>query len=301
MRKNPSRSRRSLDERHKMNDEHELGQFIPLHYHYHMLRDRARMTGFRRAIEARVRPGAKVLEFGGGTGVLSFFAAQRAGHVWCVERNPELVSEARRLLAHNPNTERIEVIQGDAFEYLPPEPVDVVICEMLHVGLLREKQLAVIKAFKERYSQRFPGPPPAFIPEAVLQAVQPVQQSFDFEGYYAPTILFQDPLVIQAGTRELGAPVVYQQLTYESPFDLSCRWNGPLSITTAGTINGLRIITKNILAILLDSHSTIDWHNQYLVVPLQMESLVSPGDNIHVAFNYTAGDPLSNFRPLVSI
>ena len=301
MRKSPSRPRRSVDERYKMNDEHELGQFIPLHYHYHMLRDGARMRGFRRAIEARVRPGAKVLEFGGGTGVLSFFAAQRAGHVWCVERNPELVSEARRLLAHNPNTERIEVIQGDAFEYLPPEPVDVVICEMLHVGLLREKQLAVIKAFKERYSQRFPGPPPAFIPEAVLQAVQPVQQSFDFEGYYAPTILFQDPLVIQAGTRELGAPVVYQQLTYESPFDLSCRWNGPLSITTAGTINGLRIITKNILAILLDSHSTIDWHNQYLVVPLQKESVVSPGDNVHVAFNYTAGDPLSSFRPLVSV
>lgn len=42
------------------------------------------MTGFRRAIEACVRPGAKVLEFGCGTGVLSFFAAQQAGHggVW---------------------------------------------------------------------------------------------------------------------------------------------------------------------------------------------------------------------------
>lgn len=114
-----------------MNSEHELGQFIPLHYHYHMLRDRARMSGFRRAIAAAVFPGAKVLEFGGGTGVLSFFAAQQAGHVWCVERNPELVNEARRLLPRNPSTERIEVIHGDAFEYLPPEPVDVVICEML--------------------------------------------------------------------------------------------------------------------------------------------------------------------------
>ena len=35
------------------------------------------MSGFRRAVEACVRPGAKVLELGGGTGVLSFFAAQR--------------------------------------------------------------------------------------------------------------------------------------------------------------------------------------------------------------------------------
>lgn len=291
----------SSQERLLMNTEHELGQFIPLHYHYHMLRDRARMTGFRRAIEACVHPGAKVLEFGGGTGVLSFFAAQRASRVWCVERNPELVAEARRLLTRNPNTERIEVVQADAFEYLPPEPVDVVICEMLHVGLLREKQLAVIKAFKERYVQRFSGPLPVFIPEAVLQAVQPVQQSFDFEGYYAPTILFQDPVVSHPGTRELGAPVLYQQLTYESPFDLACRWNGPLPITTGGTLNALRIVTKNALAILLDSHSTIDWHNQYLIVPLSKEFMVSPGDMAHVSFHYTAGDPLSSFQPLVSV
>ena len=289
------------EERLLMNTEHELGQFIPLHYHYHMLRDRARMTGFRRAIEARVHPGAKVLEFGGGTGVLSFFAAQQASRVWCVERNPELVAEARRLLTRNPNTERIEVVQADAFEYLPPEPVDVVICEMLHVGLLREKQLAVIKAFKERYVQRFSGPLPIFIPEAVLQAVQPVQQCFDFEGYYAPTILFQDPVVSHPGTRELGAPVLYQQLTYESPFDLACRWSGPLPITTGGTLNALRIVTKNALAILLDSHSTIDWHNQYLIVPLSKEFMVSPGDRAQVSFDYTAGDPLSSFQPVVSV
>jgi type I protein arginine methyltransferase len=283
-----------------MNCEHELGQFLPLHDHYHMLQDRARMTGFRRAIEACVRPGAKVLEFGGGTGVLSFFAAQQASHVWCVERNPELVSEARRLLPRNPNTDRIEVIHGDAFEYLPPEPVDVVICEMLHVGLLREKQLAVIKAFKERYSQRFPGPLPVFIPEAVLQAVQPVQQSFDFEGYYAPTSLFQDPLINHPGTRELGTPVIYHHVTYESAFDLSCRWSGPLPIAVDGAVNGLRIVTKNILAMLLDSRSTIDWHNQYLIVPLEKEFLVRAGDTVHVTFAYTAGDSLSSFRALVS-
>ncbi len=77
-----------------------------------MLRDRARMTGFRRAIEACVRPGAKVLEFGCGTGVLSFFTAQQASHVWCVKRNPEMVSEARRLLPRNPNTERGQCSSG---------------------------------------------------------------------------------------------------------------------------------------------------------------------------------------------
>src|SRR5438128_2348727 len=109
---------------------HELGQFLPLHYHYNMLTDRSRMQGFRAAIEHVVQPGATVLELGGGTGVLSFFASRRAKHVWCVEKNPELAVEARRVLALNSGTDCIEVIQADAFQYLPPEPVDVVICEM---------------------------------------------------------------------------------------------------------------------------------------------------------------------------
>ncbi|MGC4002533.1 MAG: hypothetical protein QM811_05070 [Pirellulales bacterium] len=73
-----------------MPEEMLLGQFIPLHYHFNMLQDRTRMEPFREAIEMVVPVGGKVLELGGGTGVLSWFAAQRAAKVWCVERNPAL-------------------------------------------------------------------------------------------------------------------------------------------------------------------------------------------------------------------
>jgi protein arginine N-methyltransferase 1 len=54
-----------------------LGQFIPVHYHHNMLMDQNRMHGFKSAIDYAVKPGAKVLELGGGTGVLSWFAAPR--------------------------------------------------------------------------------------------------------------------------------------------------------------------------------------------------------------------------------
>ena len=65
-----------------------LGQFIPVHYHHNMLMDANRMHNFKAAIAYVVQPGMKVLELGGGTGVLSFFAAQKAGKVYCVEFNP---------------------------------------------------------------------------------------------------------------------------------------------------------------------------------------------------------------------
>jgi protein arginine N-methyltransferase 1 len=182
-----------------------LGQFIPVHYHHNMLMDQNRMHGFKSAIDYAVKPGAKVLELGGGTGVLSWFAAAKAAKVYCVEFNPDMVKEARKMLALNPNGDKVEVVHADAFEYLPPEPVDVVICEMIHVGMLREKQVEVIESFKRRYLERFGGPLPVFLPEAVIMAVQPLQQEYDFEGFYAPIVQFQETTVIYPGHGGNGA------------------------------------------------------------------------------------------------
>lgn len=282
-------------------DEAQLGQFIPVHYHYNMLQDEARMQGFRAAIDHVVKPGAKVLELGGGTGVLSFFAAQKAARVWCVERNPVLARLAREMLDLNNNGKKVEIVLADAFHYLPPEPVDVVICEMLHVALLREKQIEMIDSFKQRYLARFGLPLPAFVPEACLQAVQPVQQNFVYEGYYASTPIFQNP--VASGTRTVGLaePEVFQSFTYDGPLDMRCHWHGTIVATAAGTLNALRFITKNILAIREESFSTIDWHNAYLVLPLAESCKVEAGDIIDISFSYPVGAPLDALQPEVRV
>ncbi|MCC6346363.1 MAG: methyltransferase domain-containing protein [Nitrospirales bacterium] len=275
-----------------MEESASLGQFIPLHYHYNMLSDSPRLLGFKEAIAVMVRPGARVLELGAGTGVLSFFAAQKASRVWSVERNPELAREARRILSLNPGAERIEVVEADAFDYLPPEPVDVVLCEMVHVGMLREKQLPVISSFKKRYRERFNAPLPLFVPEAAIQAVQPVQQSFDFAGFHAPVPLFQHPYSVQSDTKGLGEPVSYQTFSYNEDLPERCDWEGMLTVTESGSLNALRFITKNILAVLAAKNSTIDWFSQYLVIPLESSFDVRPGERVKVRFSYRPGDPL---------
>ena len=282
------------------NDTRELGQFIPLHYHYEMLYDKARMSAFKAAIDLVVKPESTVLELGSGTGVLSFFAAEKARKVYSVELNLNLIDESRRLLKLNRNGDRVELIHADAFEYVPPEPVDVVICEMLHVGLLREKQLEVIDAFKQNYQKRFDGPLPIFIPQAVIQAVQPVQHDFNFDGFYAPIIMFQYPYSIDPRTTDLGDPVIYHQLWYEQQYGFSCEWSGAVPIMAEGTLNALRFITKNILAITQGEPSSITWHNQYLIQPLEREIMVQPGNNMAISWEYTAGAALSALRPIVS-
>lgn len=273
-----------------------LGQFIPLHYHHNMLMDRNRMQNFKAAIDYAVFPGAKVLELGGGTGVLSWFAAAKADHVWCVEFNPEMVQEARRMLAQNKNGHRVEVVHADAFEYLPPEPVDVVICEMIHVGMLREKQVEVIESFKKRYAARFGGQMPVFLPEAVIMAVQPLQQGYHFEGFYAPIIQFSDTGTIQPQTLEMADPAVYSLLDFTQECGQHISWQGQFEITSAGTVNALRFITKNILAVVKESSSTIDWLNHYMSMPLAEPVKLAVGDVLDVSFQYRCGGSLPSLQ-----
>ncbi len=251
------------------------------------------MDSFEEAINALVPAGGTVLELGGGTAVLSHFAARKASKVWCVERNPELVREARRILSLNLGGERVEVIEADAFDYLPPEPVDVVICEMLHVGMLREKQIAVIDSFKRRYFQKFRSLP-VFIPEAAIQAVQPIQRSFEFHRYYAPVPLFEQAGAIQVGSRELGAPAVYQMFQYTQELPSECTWDGVVSIQEPGTLNALRFITKNILAVLPTEARTVDWFSQYMLMPLRSPIKVVADEEVHVRFSYEPGASLGS-------
>lgn len=273
-----------------------LGQFIPVHYHHNMLMDQNRMHGFKSAIDYAVRPGAKVLELGGGTGVLSWFAAAKAAKVYCVEFNPDMVREARKMLALNPNGEKVEVIHADAFEYLPPEPVDVVICEMIHVAMLREKQVEVIESFKRRYLERFGGPLPVFLPEAVIMAVQPLQQEYDFEGFYAPIVQFQETQVVYPGTVEMAHPAVYSIIDFSQPCQLSYAWQGKFVVERTGEINAMRFVTKNVLAVVQDRATTIDWLNHYMTLPLALPVKVRQGDVLEVSFQYRAGGSIPSLE-----
>lgn len=275
--------------------ERQLGQFIPLHYHYVMLQDTLRINGFQTAIKARVRVGMRVVELGGGTGVLSFMAAKAGARVQCVERNPALVETAEGLLARNGVSSQVEVIRGDAMSWTPNEPVDVVVCEMLHVGMLREKQLDVIAAFKANYAEKFGSDVamPVFIPEASILMVQAVEHNYDVAGYYAPVPLFQAlDREHQSTTRSATDLEPYAVVNYDEDYPLSFEDRRSLPVNDPGRINALRFVTQNALAVDLENETATNWPNQALIMPLAESVVAAVGDQLDVGFNYQSGDSI---------
>ena len=265
---------------------------IPLQYHAQMLLDEHRMDGFRTAIDQVVRPGMHVLDLGTGTGVLSFFAARRGARVTAVEREPGVLAAARTALAAAVG-DRVRLVHADARDFLPDEPVDVVLCEMMHVGQLRERQVEVIGTFKRRYTERFPGPLPRFVPEACVQAVQPVEQDFTFGGYTVAAPLFQDAFAVQPRTVELAEPQVYQQFFYKDPLPERCTGDVTFSTVRAGRLNAVRLVTKNLLAVRLVPPGSVDWLMGYLIVPLHRPVTVDAGTEVRVTFDYRPGDEIT--------
>jgi hypothetical protein len=167
--------------------------------------------------------------------------------------------------------------------------------------MLREKQVEVIESFKRRYVQKFGGPLPIFIPEAVLMAAQPLQQEYDFEGFYAPIVQFQETGVVHNNTVELAQPAVYAVIDFTQPNALSYAWQGKFVVERSGTVNAMRFVTKNILAVVQERGTTIDWLNHYMTLPLAQPVQAKAGDVLQVSFAYRAGGSIPSLEASLQV
>lgn len=284
---------------HRVNDAAQLGQFIPLHYHGQMLANEQRMNPFHEAIAKRVPIDSHVVELGGGTGVLSFFAAKRARKVTMVERLPHVAAAARRLLAANGVSNKVTVVEADARDFVPDEPADVVICEMLHSSLLREQQIEVLSRFKAQHEAQFNRRVARIIPEASILAVQPIFQPYDFHGYYAPVPFFFEAGAVGSNTIEMGEPYVYSVIEYTEVLPESFALDGILVVNQTGTVNALRFITKIPVGIFAEERRSADWHMPYMSLALPRQLTVSIGDILHVSFQYDAGASIESLQSCI--
>jgi 2-polyprenyl-3-methyl-5-hydroxy-6-metoxy-1,4-benzoquinol methylase len=103
-----------------------------LDFHQLLLEDRLRMVAYQAAITAVVRPGMAVADVGTGTGILAQWALEAGARVvHAIEMNQAILAEARVRLGRAGLLDRCRLYGARSSDVQLPEPVDVVISEIL--------------------------------------------------------------------------------------------------------------------------------------------------------------------------
>lgn len=119
-------------------------------WHLPMINDHERNRAYREALDRAVRPDSLVLEIGTGSGLVALMAA-RAGarQVVTCEVNPVLARVAVETVARNGYADRVTVVPKLSTRLVVgedmPEKADVFVSELINIGMLAPRMLAVLQ------------------------------------------------------------------------------------------------------------------------------------------------------------
>jgi predicted RNA methylase len=247
-----------------------------------MLLDHARVDAFCQAIVKSVRPGSTVVDAGTGSGVLAIIAAQAgARHVLALDIDPNAVEVARQNVELTGFSDVVEVIEADAADICLQQPVDVVICEMLHSWLVEEMQAPVIGNLRS-----YLRPGASIIPEAVensvaLASVEFVQPDLPM---LAPFHCWQH----EDRPRHLGHPVIASIECMADLCGFRRRHGLAVQASSQGTANAVALDSRALFA---GDH----WLGQTrtlfptIYVPLQSAVAVTAGLRYELTIDFELG------------
>lgn len=153
----------------------------PAIYYQDMLADHTRMARYRAGIESVVHEGDVVADLGTGLGVLAVMALQAgAARVYAVDARPRALALAERLIRANGGADRIRLIQGDAAKVDLPEPVDVIVNELIGDFGTDENIHPCVAAI----ARKFLKPGGRILPERLTTCLTPVIYGDEFRGIW---------------------------------------------------------------------------------------------------------------------
>ena len=118
--------------------------------HQTMLKDEIRTDGYRRALEKVVRKGDRVLDFGCGTGILSFFAA-RAGASFVFALDETNIVRLAKRIAEDNGFDNIFFYHDDHETFQLDAPVDVLVSEWMGSFVFHEWMLEPLVRLRDRW------------------------------------------------------------------------------------------------------------------------------------------------------
>jgi type I protein arginine methyltransferase len=248
-------------------------------YQHALLRDAARLDAYAAAIARVVRPGDVVADLGAGSGVLAFLAIRAgAAKVWAVEQHRSAAARLPALLARNGVAGMVAVVEADAARWTPPEPVDVVLCELMEAGLLHEPVAAAMRAV-----HAWPARPRAAVPQGARLLVEGVALDDAFHGYEAPLPGFR----ATGSGRPLTEAAAYLELDFlAAPPPEGVDWTGTLRAIAGGRVDALRLRTVSRLAPGVEVEAGPAYCTP-VVLPLAQPLQVEAGQALEAQLQYT--------------
>jgi predicted RNA methylase len=256
------------------------GQFTPA-YHLEMISDGERVGQIMAALDSVLKSGDLFCELGTGTGLFSIYAARTARHVYTVEIDPATAAIARKNIATSGLSHKITLIEGDATRCQLPEPVDVVLCEMLSTALIEEPAAVALDHARRRLLK----PGGTAIPGKVHNLVELCQMQYRFGGVEARTHSFEFAGIRRA--RTLSTSTCYHSVDFGEPLErLDVQARAPIQVVAEGTANAARLTSIVELAPGVVFHAT-DSLMPPIVLPLTEEVHVRPGRvNVNICHAY---------------
>jgi predicted RNA methylase len=209
-------------------------------YQHTLLRDAQRTAAYARAIAEVVREGDVVADLGSGSGVLAFLALRAgAARVHAVEANRPTLRNLETLVGSNQLRGRVFPAFDEAEKWQPPEPIDVVLCELMETGLLHEDMDAAM-----RNVHGWEHKPRGIVPRGARLLAEAVELSDTFEGYRAPLAGFR----AEGSGEALSDAACYTEFDFLArapPEGVDARF--PHTAPRAGRVDAMRLRTPTLV------------------------------------------------------
>ncbi|MCE1248093.1 MAG: 50S ribosomal protein L11 methyltransferase [Firmicutes bacterium] len=252
--------------------------------HYNMLCD-PRTLEWERAISSVVDENTTVFDLGAGTGILSMIAAKKAKKVISVELDPHLARFAEYTINRNGFSDKIKLICCDARQACMNEKADVLICEMLDTGLIKEPIVPVLNEIR----QNLIHDKTTIIPGKVMTKAVLSHTDFNFCGLEIPLPHFETEEVRKT-TELFSEPILYHEISLYQDNPLKVDAQISIPVVKPGTANSVKIITETELLPGIICPPSM-WFNPPLVLPIEPVK-VDAGDVLKLHISYHLGEGL---------
>lgn len=251
------------------------------------LYDRKRVDYLRQAIKNTVQGGDVVVDAGSGSGLLGMIAAQAgAAKVYCLELNPDFLPVIEANATRNGIADRIIAVQADATTYQLPEPVDVVISEVISAGFFYEPQIQIINNLRQRLR-----PGGSIVPMHMTNYLELIAAQEELYGF---TFNFDSRFTDLEEDRILTHRVPYLRTDFHQPIDPLITRQVRVLATAAGTANALRITYDIRFANGVEATEPTEFLLNPQIIFLPGPLPLAPGQGYDVSLSYLAsGSPLT--------